>query len=133
MPLRGTLSQANIALLAAWINAGAAASQAHLPREVTARDFLGYHWPCMAQPPLSNPELDQYFARVEYAGSREPTLAVLHALTPAPAHAIAFENLCVLLRERIELAPEALCHKLVVRRRGGYCFEQNGLFLAVLS
>ena len=87
----------------------------------------------MAQPPLSTSELDLYFARVEYTGSREPTLAVLHALTAAHAHAIPFENLSVLLGERIELEPSALLQKLVVQRRGGYCFEQNGLFLAVLS
>ena len=87
----------------------------------------------MAQPTLSNHELDLYFARVAYAGPCEPTLAVLHALTRAHAHAIPFENLSVLLGERILLEPHALFQKLVIARRGGYCFEQNGLLLAVLS
>jgi N-hydroxyarylamine O-acetyltransferase len=39
----------------------------------------------------------------------------------------------VLLGERIHLDPAALYDKLVLKRRGGYCFEQNGLFLHVLQ
>jgi N-hydroxyarylamine O-acetyltransferase len=39
----------------------------------------------------------------------------------------------VLLGRRIDLAPEAIFDKLVRRRRGGYCFEHNGLFLEVLT
>lgn len=82
---------------------------------------------------MSALDLTCYFARIGYAGSREPTLAVLHAVTAAHTRAIPFENLSVLLGEPISLRPEALFDKLVTRRRGGYCFEQNGLFLAVLA
>ncbi|WP_252438783.1 arylamine N-acetyltransferase family protein [Pseudonocardia humida] len=78
-------------------------------------------------------ELDEYCARVGYTGPREPTLPVLHALTSAHARSVPFENLDVLLGEPIELTVDALVDKLVRRRRGGYCFEQNGLFLAVLT
>ena len=83
----------------------------------------------------SSSELDlpAYFARVGYAGAREPTLAVLQALTAAHAHSIPFENLSVLLEQPVSLAPNAVFDKLVKQRRGGYCFEQNGLFLAVLA
>ncbi len=78
-------------------------------------------------------DLDAYFARIGYAGPRTPTLATLHALTQAHTSSIPFENLDVLLGRKIELEPEALMDKLVKKRRGGYCFEQNGLFLAVLQ
>ncbi len=78
-------------------------------------------------------DLDAYFARIGYAGSRAPTLATLHALTAAHAQAIPFENLDVLLGRPIELGAEAVFDKLVRRGRGGYCFEQNGLFLQVLE
>jgi N-hydroxyarylamine O-acetyltransferase len=78
-------------------------------------------------------ELDEYCARIGYRGPREPTLPVLHALTSAHSRAVPFENLDVLLGEPIELTVDALVDKLVRRRRGGYCFEQNGLFLAVLT
>ena len=46
---------------------------------------------------------------------------------------IPFENLDVLLGRPISLEPEALFQKLVVERRGGYCFEQNLLFKAALE
>jgi N-hydroxyarylamine O-acetyltransferase len=78
-------------------------------------------------------DLDAYFARIGYAGSRAPTLATLNALTSAHAQAIPFENLDVLLGRGISLDPDALFDKLVRRQRGGYCFEQNGLFLRVLE
>jgi N-hydroxyarylamine O-acetyltransferase len=77
--------------------------------------------------------LDAYFARIGYAGPREPSLPVLHALTAAHVQAIPFENLDVLLGRPIDLDPAAVFEKLVHERRGGYCFEQNGLFLQVLS
>lgn len=78
-------------------------------------------------------DLDAYLARTGYTGPREPTLPVLHALTSAHSRSIPFENLDVLLGRRIDLEPDALVAKLVRGRRGGYCFEQNGLFLAVLT
>ncbi len=81
----------------------------------------------------SDLDLDAYFARIGYDGPTEPTLPVLHALTAAHAQAIPFENLDVLLGQRIRLDPAALHDKLVLKRRGGYCFEQNGLLLHVLS
>lgn len=78
-------------------------------------------------------DLERYFERIGYRGPRTPTLDVLHALTAAHAQSIPFENLDVLLGRPIRLEIGALYHKLVVERRGGYCFEQNGLFMAVLS
>jgi N-hydroxyarylamine O-acetyltransferase len=81
---------------------------------------------------MSDPHLDQYFARIGYDGARNPTVSVLHALTAAHSLTIPFENLSVLLGERIDLTFGATFQKLVQARRGGYCFEQNGLFLGVL-
>jgi len=78
------------------------------------------------------PDLDAYFARIGYAGSREPTRAVLDAIIFAHVSRVPFENLDVLLGRPIELAPAAVEQKLVRDRRGGYCFEQNGYFLEVL-
>lgn len=78
-------------------------------------------------------DLDAYFDRIGYAGSRRPSVALLHAVTRAHTTAIPFENLDVLLGRRIALDAASLVRKLVVARRGGYCFEQNGLLLAVLS
>lgn len=78
-------------------------------------------------------ELEPYLERIAYRGARTPTLAALHALTEAHAQAIPFENLDVMLGKPIRLDLEAVFEKLVRARRGGYCFEQNGLFLHVLT
>jgi N-hydroxyarylamine O-acetyltransferase len=82
---------------------------------------------------LTSTDLDAYFTRIGYPGPRESTLPVLHALTSAHAHSIPFENLDVLLGRGINLEIEAIFGKLVENRRGGYCFEQNGLLLHVLK
>jgi N-hydroxyarylamine O-acetyltransferase len=82
---------------------------------------------------VDHSELQRYFARIAYDGPREPTLSVLHALTAAHAQHIPFENLDVQLGRGVALSSAAVFDKLVERRRGGYCFEQNGLFLEVLS
>jgi len=78
-------------------------------------------------------DLDAYFRRIGYSGSRAPTLetlAALHALHPT---AIPFENLDTLRGAPIHLDIESLQRKLVLQRRGGYCFEQNLLFTHVLT
>ncbi|QUD89220.1 arylamine N-acetyltransferase family protein [Phenylobacterium montanum] len=78
-------------------------------------------------------DLDAYFARIGYTGPREPTLAVLRRLHTLQPAAIPFENLDPLLERPVRLDLDSLQEKLVRGRRGGYCFEINGLFRAVLE
>ena len=78
-------------------------------------------------------DLDAYFRRIGYRGPRQAELEVLEAVHRAHVGAIPFESLNPLLGRPVELSPEALEDKLVHRRRGGYCFEQNGLFFLVLE
>ncbi len=78
-------------------------------------------------------DLDAYFARIGYAGSREPRLATLNAISLAHVCAIPFENIDVLRGVPIDLEIKAIEKKLVFARRGGYCFEQNSLLLEVLG
>ncbi|HEX7381464.1 MAG TPA: arylamine N-acetyltransferase [Nevskiaceae bacterium] len=78
-------------------------------------------------------ELKRYLQRVGYDGPVEPTLAVLHALTAAHSQSIPFENIDPVLGRPVELEPGHLYRKLVLDRRGGYCFEENGLFLEALT
>ncbi|MGV0656562.1 arylamine N-acetyltransferase [Mycolicibacterium thermoresistibile] len=75
-----------------------------------------------------------YCARIGYHGPTEPTVDTLHALVAAHNRAIPFENLDPLLGIPVgDLGAGALFDKLVHRRRGGYCFEQNGVMGYVLS
>ncbi|MFC5145912.1 arylamine N-acetyltransferase family protein [Streptomyces aureoversilis] len=62
-----------------------------------------------------------------------PTAATLRALQRAHTAAVSFENVDVLLGRDMPLDTDALQRKLVRARRGGYCFEQNLLFAAVLE
>ncbi len=78
-------------------------------------------------------DLDAYFARIGFTGTAPPTLATLNAIVRAHVQTIPFENLDVLLGRRIHLELPAIAEKLVHDRRGGYCFEQNALLLAVLE
>jgi N-hydroxyarylamine O-acetyltransferase len=78
-------------------------------------------------------DIDAYFQRIGYAGSREPTLDTLRALHARHPLAIPFENLDTLRRQPVRLDLESLQRKLVTARRGGYCFEQNLFFSHVLE
>ncbi|WP_437888558.1 arylamine N-acetyltransferase [Phytobacter sp. V91] len=78
------------------------------------------------------PFLDAYFARIDFAGKPDVSIDTLRSLHALHNAAIPFENLDVVLPREIELTDEAIFNKLVVARRGGYCFEQNGLFERVL-
>lgn len=74
------------------------------------------------------PFLNAYFARIGWSGSANVNIETLRALHLLHNSAIPFENLDVLLPREMQLDDASLEEKLVTARRGGYCFEQNGLF-----
>ncbi|AFT89562.1 arylamine N-acetyltransferase family protein [Paraburkholderia phenoliruptrix] len=76
--------------------------------------------------------LDNYFRRIGYTGPRAPTLEVLQTIHRLHPRAIPFENLSPLARRAVKLDLESVETKLVVDRRGGYCFEHNTLLAHVL-
>lgn len=81
----------------------------------------------------SDVDLDAYFARIGYTGTREPTLEVLRGIVLQHTQTIAYENLNPLLGWPVELDRAALQHKLVRMGRGGYCYEQNGLLSQMIQ
>ncbi len=76
--------------------------------------------------------VEAYFRRIGYGGEAMPSLAVLQDIHWRHVTSIPFENLDVILGRSIALDPAAIAAKLVAAKRGGYCFEQNGLYLAIL-
>src|SRR5690242_18943299 len=66
--------------------------------------------------------------RIGYEGSREPAIETLRGIVAAHRQAVPFENLDIPLGRPINLDLPALFDKIVVRRRGGFCHEQNLLF-----
>jgi N-hydroxyarylamine O-acetyltransferase len=73
-----------------------------------------------------------YLERINYHGPLAPTAETLRALQVAHLLSVPFENLSIHAAEPIFLADEALFTKIVERRRGGFCYECNGLFAALL-
>jgi N-hydroxyarylamine O-acetyltransferase len=72
-------------------------------------------------------ELSAYLHRIRFDGSVRPDLATLRAIHRAHQYAIPFENIDVLLRRPVILDLEASYDKIVGRRRGGWCYEMNGV------
>lgn len=77
--------------------------------------------------------LDAYLKRINYSGSIAPTLETLELLHQRHPAVIPFENLDSLMAVPVRLQLSDLEQKLIVERRGGYCFEQNLLFKAILE
>jgi N-hydroxyarylamine O-acetyltransferase len=78
-------------------------------------------------------DLPAYFQRIGCEAAREATRKVLGKLHLAHATQITFENLDILLGRPIRIDLASIQAKLVKAKRGGYCFEQNRLFAAVLE
>ncbi|MGP4111371.1 arylamine N-acetyltransferase family protein [Streptomyces sp. 4N509B] len=81
---------------------------------------------------LDEARVDAYLARLGTARPPRADLATLRELHRAHLCAVPFENLSVHLGEEIRLAPDALVDKIVRARRGGFCYELNGAFAALL-
>ncbi|MGH9874537.1 MAG: arylamine N-acetyltransferase family protein [Pyrinomonadaceae bacterium] len=77
-------------------------------------------------------DIDPYLERLSYHGSLAPTAETLRELQVAHLLAVPFENLSIHARQPIVLEDKALFTKIVADRRGGFCYECNGLFAALL-
>jgi len=73
-----------------------------------------------------------YLARIGYAGPNTPTANALHNLHRAHMLSVPFENLDIGLGRKIMCHESAFLRKIVEQRRGGFCYELNGAFAALL-
>ena len=74
-----------------------------------------------------------YLARLNYSNSVKPDAETLHGLQFAHLLNVPFENLDIGLKQPIQLSEEALWEKLIIRKRGGFCYELNSLFAWLLK
>lgn len=81
---------------------------------------------------LTPTEAAAYLARIGAAAPEAPTAEALASLHRAHLLAVPFENLDISLGREVELDRAALVDKVVGDRRGGYCYELNGLFALLL-
>jgi N-hydroxyarylamine O-acetyltransferase len=73
-----------------------------------------------------------YLNRINYRGSTKPTVETLRGIHRAHLLTVPFENLDIHHNKPIALDEAALYEKIVVNRRGGFCYELNGLFASLL-
>ena len=80
-----------------------------------------------------NFSLDAYFTRVGYQGAPSADIDTVRALMRQQLFTVPFENLDVQAGKIVSLVPEEIVEKIVCRKRGGYCYEVNGLFAMALE
>ncbi|MEM7735246.1 MAG: arylamine N-acetyltransferase [Deinococcota bacterium] len=79
-------------------------------------------------------DIDRYLARFGSFDYRDVSLNTLTTLHRNHLQHVPFENLDIPLKRRIELSPtRRLYTKIVEQRRGGFCYELNGLFYELLT
>ena len=78
-------------------------------------------------------DVEAYLRRIEYDGARQPSASSLRALHRQHLFTVPFENLDIQLATPIRLEAPLLYDKIVTRRRGGFCYELNGLFCELLA
>ncbi len=82
---------------------------------------------------MDDTTVDRYLARIGADRPSAPTSAALRDLHRRHLETVPFENLSIHLNEPVVLTEEALTDKIVTRHRGGFCYELNGLFTALLE
>jgi N-hydroxyarylamine O-acetyltransferase len=78
------------------------------------------------------PSVSAYLERISYKGATTPNAANLCALHRAHMLAVPFENLDIKLGRTIICDESSIIHKIVDQGRGGFCYELNGAFSALL-
>ncbi len=78
-------------------------------------------------------DLAAYLDRINYRGPLDCDAETLRQLHLAHLRNVPFENLSIHASEPIVLNDDALFEKIVKRKRGGFCYELNGLFSALLQ
>jgi N-hydroxyarylamine O-acetyltransferase len=78
-------------------------------------------------------EITTYLRRIDYSEPIKPDAQTLRGLQLAHMLHVPFENLDIGLGRPIRLSEEALWNKIIVEKRGGFCYELNGLFARLLK
>jgi len=77
-------------------------------------------------------EIEKYLQRIGYNGSMQPTIELLQVLQKRHLLSVPFENLDIHYKIPIQLDIETIFEKVVIKKRGGFCYELNGIFYELL-
>jgi N-hydroxyarylamine O-acetyltransferase len=78
-------------------------------------------------------DIHTYLERISYDKAVQPDVGTLIGLHCAHLLTVPFENLDIQLGRPIRLTEKALWEKIIVHKRGGFCYELNGLFAWLLE
>ena len=78
-------------------------------------------------------DVQSYLDRINYSGDTTPTIENLNRIHEAHLLTVPFENLDIHLGRPIKLDKARIFRKIVGDRRGGFCYEMNGLFSWLLE
>ncbi|MCX6075250.1 MAG: arylamine N-acetyltransferase [Campylobacterales bacterium] len=81
----------------------------------------------------SNFNISDYLVRIGYDGEVRPDITTLTQLVQKQLRSIPFENTEVQAGRIPSMIPEDIVDKVLIRKRGGYCYEINGVFAMALS
>ena len=76
--------------------------------------------------------VNSYLARIGFSGATAPTADTLRRLHLSHMRTVPFENLDISLGREIVCDEDRFLHKIIHLRRGGFCYELNGAFAALL-
>jgi arylamine N-acetyltransferase len=77
--------------------------------------------------------VEGYLERIGYRGPVDRSYKTLAAIQEAHLSTVPYENLDIILGRKLSLEIPDLYRKIVINRRGGYCFELNALFRWLLQ
>ena len=77
-------------------------------------------------------DIPAYLERIAYSGATKRDSATLRAIHRAHLFTVPFENLDIALGRKIVTDESKILNKIIARRRGGFCYELNGGFAALL-
>lgn len=78
-------------------------------------------------------DIQKYLDRIQYTGETSPTISTLKQLHQSHLLRIPFENLSIHMNEPISIQSDKLYEKIILKKRGGFCYELNSLFAELLT
>ena len=78
-------------------------------------------------------DMASYLNRISYVGPVKSDLGTLRGLHHANMLGVPFENLDIALKRPIKIDEQSIWEKIITKRRGGFCYELNGLFAWLLK
>jgi len=82
--------------------------------------------------PLNKNEIKDYLNRIKFDGEINVDISTLKLLHGAHIESIPFENLDISLGNKITLSLRSQFNKVIYQKRGGFCYELNNTFAALL-